>query len=110
MKIMMIREYSISYGKDYDLVEVAEVYLKNNKPLAREDKVYHGASGGHSVQRLIKVLSLLPKNYASTFVSRYGFWATVTATRQAIRRLSVSPELNGSSSTDENNSSKRVQC
>jgi len=108
MKVEIVREYNISYGKDYDLVEIAEIYIMHKKPVAREDKTYYAASGGHSVQRLIKVLSLLPRNYASVFASRFGFWASVTATRRALRCLSVSPELNGSSTTDVNHSSKRV--
>src|SRR6185369_8175584 len=42
MKVEIVREYNISYGKDYDLVEIAEIYIMHKKPVAREDKTYYG--------------------------------------------------------------------
>jgi len=104
MKLRIDREYCISYGQDYDLVEIAESYYKGHRVLSREEKTYHSKKDKTAAKRLIKVLESLPPKYVFIFKTEHGYYATVTATRQQLRCLSVSPQLNNSSTTDENNS------
>jgi hypothetical protein len=110
MKIRLTREYTINHTLRYDLVEVYEIYFKKDTELARFYRRYKVAPRGLSTNRLIKVIEKLPEDMKFVFREKFTWEATVNGKHGNIECLSVSPQLNGSSTTVSNGSTKGRRC
>lgn len=110
MKHYVRREYNITYAANR-----SSITIKKGLNIGRKLYIYHAhtfyvTNDNRHMRTLIKVLYSIPDDACYFVETMFGLYVVINHELRTNRCLSVSPQLNGSSSTVANVPDKDGQC